>query len=87
MDPMITRLMNSEFPYGDPAFTELQREADTIQKQLAAALGPKEKELVQQLMDIPIRQLGPVTRDAFMEGFCAAICLMAEVYEHEKKED
>lgn len=84
MEPMITQLMNSEFPYGDPEFTELQKEADAIQKQLAPTLGPRENELVQQLADIPIRQFGPVSRDAFMEGFCAAYTLLKEIRFHQE---
>lgn len=85
MTPIIDRLMNSEYSYGEPEYSNLAKSASCIQQELSLTLNPQENALLQQLIDVYTAQYMPIIRDAFREGFCTAITLLNEVQYHKFK--
>jgi len=87
MTPTIDRLIDFEYAYGEPEYSNLAKSASCIQQKLSLTLNPQENALLQQLIDVYTAQYMPITRDAFRNGFCTAITLLNEVQHCKFKEE
>lgn len=87
MTPIIDRLMDSEYAYGEPEYSNLAKSASCIQQKLSLTLNPQENALLQQLIDVYTAQYMPIIHDAFRDGFCKAITLLNEVQYCKFKEE
>ncbi len=77
---MIEWLMNQERPYGEPEYSKLTEQIVQLKQTLTGQLGQEGIRQLEQLSDFYMRQENAVLRDAFSEGFYAALELMLEFY-------
>lgn len=75
---MIERLFNEERPKHHPGRSEIAQRKE----QLWHRLDSSSQILLEELIDAYIRQTSADVRDAFADGFCAAVELMLDCVEH-----
>lgn len=75
---MIERLMNPEYPYGEPKYSELSVKISELKGSLCGQLNQDGKDRLEQLADAYMRQENAALCGAFAEGFWAAVMLMLE---------
>lgn len=75
---MIERLMDKEVPCRDPAYNSVSAYAAALRQQLRDQLLPEGQEKLEALADAYMKQETAVLREAFSDGFCAAISLALE---------
>ncbi len=75
---MIERLMNLERPYGEPEYSKLSKEISKLKESLCDKLDQDGRNLLEQMTDACARRETNVLRDAFADGFWAAVELMLE---------
>ncbi len=81
---IIERLLNREYPYGEPEFGRLGKKAAAIRNVLAAQLDETGQRLLDELADLEIERCVQAQEDAFEEGFCTGVKLMWAVKDHER---
>ena len=79
---MIKRLMSPERPYGEPEYSKLSEQITKLQKALAKQLDYEHQVVLEQLSDTYIRQGNTMLADVFTDGFCTAIELMLDFFQH-----
>ncbi len=80
---IIERLMDREYPYGEPEFGRLGKEAAAIREVLSAQLDETGQRLLDELADLETERCVLAEDDAFEEGFCTGVKLMWAVKDHE----
>ena len=75
---MIEKLMNSERPYGEPAYSIFSGQISQLQQALSEQLMPQAKEQLGQLADTYIRREAAALSDAFADGFWTGLELILE---------
>ncbi len=73
---IIERLMDREYPYGEPEFDRLGKEAAAIREVLSTQLDETGQRLLDKLADLETERCVLVEDDAFEEGFCTGVKLM-----------
>lgn len=81
---IIERLMDREYPYGEPEFSQLGKEASAIREVLSAQLDETGQSLLEDLADLEMERCVKAEDDAFEEGFCSGVKLMWAVKDHNK---
>lgn len=82
---MIERLMNLERPYGEPEYSKLSAQIGQLKQQLYGQLDQEGKDWLEQLADTFMRQEPLILRDAFADGFWAAVELMLELQQRKSQ--
>ena len=72
---MIEKLMNPEFPYGEPEYSEIGREINDLMERLSVGMNQEEITLLERLADLHTHRANTVARATFISGFCTAIDL------------
>lgn len=80
---VIERLMDQEYRYGDPEYSELGKEASAISLKLSEQLDAAGKGQLEELLDIEMQRNVLVQEDAFEVGVCIGVKFMCEVLGHE----
>ena len=75
---MIEKLMNPELPYGEPEYSEIGQEINSVMERLAAKLETGDRLLLEQLADLHAHRANVVAEDTYVAGFCAAIDLVVD---------
>ena len=75
---MIERLMDLERPYGEPKYSVLSEETSRLKALLYNQLDQEGMGWLEQLTDTYMRQEDAILRDAFADGFWAAVDLALE---------
>ena len=79
---MIEKLMNPELPYGEPEYSEIGKEINSLMERLAEKLDADDRPLLEQLADLHVHQANAVAEDTYVAGFCAAVDLMLDYLRH-----
>ena len=77
---MIEKLMNPELPYGEPEYSEIGKEINSLMERLAVKLEAGDRALLEQLADLHAHQANFVAVDTYVAGFCAALDLVVKVH-------
>ena len=75
---MIERLINLECTYGGSEYSKLTEQIFRLKNLLCGQLDQEGTQWLEQLTDAYMRQENAALRDAFAEGFWAAVELMLE---------
>lgn len=76
--PVIEKLMDEEFRYGEPEYSEAEGEISEICQKLNERLDEEGRGLLGALSDAYIHQNNLIVKDVFRSGFCAAVGLMMD---------
>ena len=79
---MIEKLMNPELPYGEPEYSEIGREIDSLMERLAAKLNADDRPLLEQLADLHAHRANVVAEATYAAGFCTSVDLMLDYLRH-----
>jgi len=77
---VIEWLMDLEHPCKDPRYHEWAEQIVQLKQNLDKQLNQEGISQLAQMMDAYARQEDAVLREAFTDGFCAAVELMLELY-------
>ena len=75
---MIEKLMNPELPYGEPEYSEIGKEINSLMERLATKLETADRLLLEQLADLHAHRANVVAEDTYVAGFCAALDLVVD---------
>lgn len=81
---MIERLLDEEIQYGEPEYSQVAKKITELREQLEKNLDADGRKLLEEISDAYIYQGNFLIRDAFEEGFCAAIEIVFEVIQHQR---
>lgn len=81
---MIKQLMNPELRYGEPEYSRIEAQINEVQQSLSEQLDADTQRLLEQLSDLYIRQGNSMLEDVFTEGFCTAMALMLDFWQHQR---
>lgn len=80
---MIERLLNLEHPCKDPGYNSQQKQIAQLTQELSERLDETGKIQLNQLTDAYLKQEAFLLKDAFLDGFCAAIELAIDCLRHQ----
>ena len=75
---MIKQLMNPERPYGEPEYSEIGKEINSLMEKIAAQMDADSRKLLEQMADLHTHRANIVAEATYIAGFCAAIDLMLD---------
>ena len=76
--PVIEKLMDEEFRYGEPEYSEAEGKISEICQKLNELLDEEGRALLGALSDAYIHQNNLIVKDVFRSGFCATVGLMLD---------
>ncbi|MDE7243847.1 MAG: hypothetical protein K2O18_07715 [Oscillospiraceae bacterium] len=75
---MIERLFSEETLYGEPVYRQTAAQIEKLRETLKNQMDDREKGMLGQLEALYIRQSSAMLKDAYTDGFSAAVKLLLE---------
>ena len=79
---MIEQLFNEERQYGEPVYSQITAQITEVREELSSQIDDAGRVQLWELDSLYNRQSSAMLKDAYAEGFSAAIKLMVEVWRH-----